>query len=337
MGVILGKGRARGAPAQWRGLRIFRGRTLGLLLLGGVLFASPVAPGLDPASPMRLGVQSARAEEASAAPNATDTDASTGWIALIARVSTETGVPAEVLRALVEVESGGNAAAVNPETGAIGLTMITPDITQAQGTRIEEMGDPRVNVRAAADYLVNAKARWGTWDLAVAEWEGLIDGSGTAQAIRHRRGSADFGFLVRYKQALHALNPDEATISDRAKALGYGLEAVGMPYLWGGASLEAGGFDCSGLVYWAYKQLGKELPRTSEGQWAGTVRIDASEAQPGDLVFFADTFGSGISHLGMYAGNGYFLHSQTEGTPVQVSSLNDPYWSAHLAGFGRVP
>lgn len=318
-------------------MRIFRRRTLGLLLLGGALLASPVATGFDPASPLSLGVQSARAEEASAAHGAIDSDASTEWIALIAKVSTETGVPVEVLRALVGVESGGNAASSNHETGAIGLTMITPDITRAQGTEINAMGDPRVNVRAAADYLVNAKVRWGTWDLAVADWEGLIDGTGATQAIRHRRGSSDFGFFTRYQQAMQGLNAENATVPASMAAFGYGLEAVGMPYAYGGASLEAGGFDCSGLVYWAYMQLGKELPRSTDGQWNVTQRIDTSQVQLGDIVFFAGTYGNGISHVGLYAGNGYFLHAPNEGQTVQLTPLSDSYWSAHFVGYGRVP
>lgn len=300
------------------------------------MLATPVTLDVGSASPLRLSVQAARAEEASDRQNALTTDASTEWIALVARLSIELNVPADVLRALVAVESGGNAASHNPETGAVGLTMITPDITTAQGTRIDEMADPRANLAAAARYLVDAKVRWGTWELAVAEWEGLIDGSGTTQAVRHRRDSADFGYMVRFQQALDALASDGSSLALASRAFGYGLEAVGMPYVAGAASLESGGFDCSGLISWAYLNVGIELPRSTYELWDATERVDASELRVGDLVFFEGTFGPGISHAGIYAGNGYFLHSQSEGYTVRLTSLSDPYWQAHLAGFGRV-
>jgi cell wall-associated NlpC family hydrolase len=288
-----------------------------------------VTPAL-PALPIG-GVSQVQAEEV---PTAHSTALTTPWIALIARISNQSGVPADVLRALVTVESGGNAATPSSPSGGVGLTQISPEMAQV----VQEHGDlanPAVNLATAAHYLSAAYARWGTWDLAVASYEGMIDDTGAYPAARHDRWSSDYGYFVRYQQTLHALPGGEATSLAPAMALGYGLEAVGIPYSWGGQSLQTG-FDCSGLVYWAYKKVGKSLPRSSGGQWDATARLDQSQIQPGDLVFFGGTWGSGISHVGLYAGNGYFLHSPREGETVQLTPLSDSYWGAHLAGFGRV-
>ncbi|HMM41806.1 MAG TPA: NlpC/P60 family protein [Thermomicrobiales bacterium] len=263
------------------------------------------------------------------------TRSTTPWISLIARVSNEAGVPADVLRALVAVQSDGNAAVAIGQFGETGLAQITPEMAGV----VQIGGDlyrPDVNLTAAARYLSAARARWGTWDLAVASYVGMIDDTGRAPAARHDRASSAFGILARYQQALHQQLYAETTPLTAATALAYGLEAVGMPYLAGGDDMADGGFDCSGLVYWSYRMAGVELPHGSGPQWDATQRIDQAQLQPGDLVFFAGTWGSGISHSGIYAGNGYFLHSVDWGEPVQLTPLSDSYWGGHLAGFGRV-
>lgn len=123
----------------------------------------------------------------------------------------------------------------------------------------------------------------------------------------------------------------------RGSALLHALTAIGMPYVAGGMAFEHGGFDCQGLVLWAYRYVGRELPAGADAQWDATERIGEDEARPGDLVFFAGTWAWGISHVGIYMGDGMMLHSPTEGKVVEVIPIHGPYWGAHLAGFGRVP
>jgi hypothetical protein len=79
-----------------------------------------------------------------------------------------------------------------------------------------------------------------------------------------------------------------------------------------------------------------QLPRLSSEQWHWTARVNADEVQPGDLVFFAGTNGPDISHVGIYAGAGLMLNAPDVGQTVTLEPLNDPYWQAHLAGFGRI-
>ena len=94
-------------------------------------------------------------------------------------------------------------------------------------------------------------------------------------------------------------------------------------------------FDCSGFTSWVYSKNGKSLPRTAAAQYSGTTRVSKSGLTPGDLVFFAGTYKSGISHVGIYIGNGQFIHAANSKTGVTTSSLNSGYYSAHYAGAGR--
>ena len=90
---------------------------------------------------------------------------------------------------------------------------------------------------------------------------------------------------------------------------------IGRPYLWGGAS-PAAGFDCSGLVQWAYGQVGVALPRTAQQQFDATARLGPDQLRPGDLVFFARTNPASaefITHVGIYAGGGQMVNAPTRG------------------------
>lgn len=94
-------------------------------------------------------------------------------------------------------------------------------------------------------------------------------------------------------------------------------------------------FDCSGFTSWVYSKNGKSLPRTAAAQYSGTARVSKEGLTPGDLVFFAGTYKSGISHVGIYIGGGQFIHAANSKTGVTISSLNSGYYSAHYAGAGR--
>lgn len=116
------------------------------------------------------------------------------------------------------------------------------------------------------------------------------------------------------------------------RALGF----LGVPYRYGGASAE-GGVDCSGLVKTVYEQtLGMVLPHRADQQAAVTQAIDRSQLQPGDLVFF-NTMRRAFSHVGIYLGDGKFIHSPRAGASVRIEDMRLAYWNKRFNGARRVP
>ncbi|MBG6074531.1 C40 family peptidase [Polaromonas sp. CG_9.11] len=110
---------------------------------------------------------------------------------------------------------------------------------------------------------------------------------------------------------------------------------LGVPYKWGGTDADTG-FDCSGFVVSVYQQsIGLLLPRKAEQQAAATQKIDRTDLQPGDLVFF-NTMRRAFSHVGIYVGNGKFIHAPRAGAEVRVESMGGSYWQNRFNGARRV-
>ena len=110
---------------------------------------------------------------------------------------------------------------------------------------------------------------------------------------------------------------------------------VGYPYVYGEES-PSRGFDCSGLVYYCYGQFGYSLSRTASKQYANHgTSVSKSELQPGDLVFFSSN-GYSVTHVGIYIGDGNFVHASTSTTGVITSSLNSSYYTRVWFGAKRI-
>lgn len=107
------------------------------------------------------------------------------------------------------------------------------------------------------------------------------------------------------------------------------LHFIGTPFVWGGAT--PAGFDCSGFVQHVFAMLNVELPRTADYQFAAGHRV-AGPLRAGDLVFF-HTYAPGASHVGIYLGDGRFVHSSRPF--VHVSSLSDPFYASRYVGATR--
>lgn len=110
-------------------------------------------------------------------------------------------------------------------------------------------------------------------------------------------------------------------------------DMVGTRYRYGGTD-PVDGFDCSGLVFYTYGQAGYEVPRTSRELFRATRKISVSDADPGDLMFFQDE--TKLSHVGIYIGDGRFVHAPASGQKVAISSLDSPYYLQHLVAVGRL-
>jgi cell wall-associated NlpC family hydrolase len=106
-------------------------------------------------------------------------------------------------------------------------------------------------------------------------------------------------------------------------------EQIGTPYRYGGSA--PGGFDCSGLVMYVYRKNGIDVPRTATDQYVEGRRVSKRNIRPGDLVFFRIS-GNGVSHVGIYAGRGKFIHAPKPGKRVGYASLTNPYWSRRFIG-----
>ena len=147
---------------------------------------------------------------------------------------------------------------------------------------------------------------------------------------------ADKGFLSQLEQVRHSVSDKAHTVADRASdlvvnAMGF----LGVPYKRGGNSVETG-FDCSGFVRAMYNQtVGLILPRRAVQQAAATEVIDKKELQPGDLVFF-NTMRRSFSHVGIYVGDGKFIHSPRSGAQVRVDDMGLAYWAKRFNGARRV-
>lgn len=152
----------------------------------------------------------------------------------------------------------------------------------------------------------------GSMAQVIAAWGQLSAGDKSALAGSMFPPGFDRDSLLR------GLVPGSGT-----SALAAGLTRVGDPYVWGATGPDQ--FDCSGLVQWAFHQVGKSVPRTSQQQSSYGTPVDEKDLQPGDVVFFY----SDISHVGIYAGNGLMLHASTFGVPVQVAPMSStPFHSA---------
>ncbi|EHD21637.1 MULTISPECIES: C40 family peptidase [Brenneria] len=113
---------------------------------------------------------------------------------------------------------------------------------------------------------------------------------------------------------------------------------MGKPYRWGGASPFTG-FDCSGLVYYAYKDVVKiAIPRTANEMYhlRDAAPISKNELESGDLVFFRINNRGAADHVGVYLGNGKFIQSPRSGADIRISKLSEDYWREHYVGARRV-
>ena len=143
------------------------------------------------------------------------------------------------------------------------------------------------------------------------------------------KGLAEPGLLTRLERVGHTMTDGASELV--LTAMGF----LGVPYRRGGNTAESG-FDCSGFVRAMYeKTIGLVLPRRANEQAAATQSIDLKDLQPGDLVFF-NTMRQAFSHVGIYVGEGKFIHSPKPGSQVRVEDMGQNYWQRRFDGARRV-
>jgi cell wall-associated NlpC family hydrolase len=135
--------------------------------------------------------------------------------------------------------------------------------------------------------------------------------------------------------ASQSVIPAATPTSDGQRMVDFAMQYIGLPYVWAGAG--PGGFDCSGLtMYVAANVLGIDITHSTVMQFGYGSSVAYGDWAPGDLVFFANTYTAGISHVGIYIGDGQFVHAENSATGVVVSSLYDSYYAGHYAGARRI-
>jgi hypothetical protein len=150
-----------------------------------------------------------------------------------------------------------------------------------------------------------------------------------AEEIRHG-GIIDEFYIVSPEEQPVANRVEKGEVYLREELVRSARSFLGVPYLWGGASPETG-FDCSGLTMTVYQLCGLDLPRTSRDQYTAGNPVELSYLEKGDLVFFAPG-GDKISHVGIYTGNGQFIHAPERGKKIRTDFLSNGYFSRTYIG-----
>lgn len=205
----------------------------------------------------------------------------------------------------------------------------------------------RATLRGAAALTLAALAPWvpvGKADAAVTVYQ--VQPGDTPSSLAQRFGVSVAGLGLTGNPAdpriihpgqflVFSVSPSVAPIAHpgRPNVVAVAMKYQGFPYVWGGSS--PGGFDCSGFTWFVYQQAGGPIPRDLWGQLGSGSRIPRSALQPGDLVFFAGTYESGLSHVGIYLGSDRFIHAEDYGTGVVISSLAGGYWAGSYYAASR--
>lgn len=235
----------------------------------------------------------------------------------------------------------------NPDLLPIGRQLLVPGAAVAERVAEQKLATLRLAAasRAAAasrryvvqpgDTLGELAELFGTSSRAIAQANGLeppylivvgqelaIPGAGSAgrSASAPARASAP---------------PAPAASAIAGSVVGIARQYLGAPYRWGGTS--PSGFDCSGYVWFVFRNAGRPVPRDLYGQWQSGAPVPYADLQPGDLVFFSNTYMPGLSHNGIYLGGGFFINAQTERTGVRITSMAEEYWASRYTGARRVP
>lgn len=189
--------------------------------------------------------------------------------------------------------------------------VVPPTPEQTRRELAQKMAD-----RAKNREMLAMHTRWGPGVLGGSEtlWKDVQQGK-----VAERHQPQKMGFRLR--TVIHRLQSQ-----------------LGKPYLWGGNS-PTDGFDCSGLVFYAYNHvLERKLPRTANGMYRdnGLKQVPQNSLKQGDLVFFNISQRPGADHVGVYLGDGRFIEAPRTGLNIRISQLSDDFWQSHYLGARRV-
>ena len=206
---------------------------------------------------------------------------------------------------------------------------------EKKGLRVKVSAEQNVSHISANLSSGKALVRTGLLKEARLQKAVIAQRSESSFSEQVQRSGQDVEKLLR-RLTLRPLYHDRY-LRTRQIALNTLMEQLGKPYLWGGAS-PISGFDCSGLIYFAYKDhIKRPFPRTARGMFhlADAKTIGSGELEPGDLVFF-QIREDYVDHVGVYIGDNQFIQSPRTGLDIRISKLSDNYWQNHYVGARRV-
>jgi hypothetical protein len=178
-----------------------------------------------------------------------------------------------------------------------------------------------------ATYFV---ARMGLYKVRFGNYPSKIIAREKAESIMSS-GIIDEFYIVSPDEYAVAKQQTYGNAYIREELLKTAKSFVGLPYLWAGSSLDAG-FDCSGLAMTVYRLNGLDLPRSSQEQFEVGTPIERNELLVGDLVFFATTGRDKVTHVGIYIGEGRFIHAPGKGKNIREDSLWRSYYKKRYLG-----
>ncbi len=204
----------------------------------------------------------------------------------------------------------------------------SPDMPVKKGMYGDEVSKLQNKLQEYGYYKETIDGRYGANTLgAVIQFQmdaGLdadgIVGLSTWEALKNFRGAS-------------SISRGRVDTRKTQTLLNMARQYLGVPYVWAGRS--PGGFDCSGFVYFIFDQLGYGLPRMADGQFEVGIPVPRNALQPGDLVFFS-TYEPGPSHVGIYLGNGQFIHASSGAGYVTVTPMANSYHRDRYIGARRI-
>lgn len=224
------------------------------------------------------------------------------------------------------IRVGGNVEVVNTDGQGVnvrvGAGYDRPVIAvAAEGTVLRVIGGPQTDGQGITWWQVDYRGQQG-W--VHGGYVQATDRDVTAPAVTPAQAASE---------TAPAGPPPASSVGEQLVATA--MQYLGRPYVWGGTT--PAGFDCSGFVYFVVNQvLGGGFPRSLEAQAVSGVYVDPDHLQPGDLVFFQNTYKWGLSHVGIYIGQGRFIHAESYGTGVTISDLWGDYYGPRYYTARRV-